>query len=173
MVHSYNASYSAKSGGTLVLLSVFLLRKSVPREPLIKFSENIVKFVVSPLWSIYVILLNVYVLKITLNWSLPKGMVAIPISIAFMAFSMKWWLLVPIKKDTVSEDNKLSKGLLWSQLALLLLFYVGVGRRIIDYGITQLRYFLILLGVLYTGIAFMSLSKKLNGRNYSLLVYWF
>ena len=55
------------------------------------------------------------------------------------------------------------------QTLLLGLFLIAVARRLLDYGVTQPRYFLILLGVFYTGIVGLDLSGRLKGQNYALL----
>lgn len=98
-------------------------------------------------------------------------MVAIPVSIAFIAFAFKWWGAVPLKNDPSFRvmSPTLEKYILWMHLPLLALFWVAVTRRLVDYGMTQPRYYLILLGPFYSCIIGLELKKRLTGRWCSVL----
>ena len=161
-----------KLAATVVPSLVFLKRIEVERASLRRFDIGVIKYVLVPLWAIYVLFLNIYALRILIHWSLPKGMVAVPVSIAFILFALIWWSPTPLKKKPDYIILYISSVWMvrWLNLTLLLLFWIAAGRRIYDYGLTQPRYFLVLLGVLFSGMTYLDLRRQLTGRWFSALL---
>lgn len=122
------------------------------------------QYVLIPLASIYLLILLAYEIKILIQWNLPKGVVS-NLILGYAVYGILSILLVyPIKEQ---EDNKWIKSYARSfyflMLPLLVLLFLAMGKRISDYGVTEDRYFLLLLGcwLLFITLYFL-VSKKQN-----------
>ncbi|WP_442588084.1 DUF4153 domain-containing protein [Pedobacter sp. AW31-3R] len=122
------------------------------------------QYVLIPLATVYVAILLAYEIKILIQWNLPKGYVS-NLILGYAVFGILSLLLVfPIREQ---EENKWIKtfanSFYFLMLPLLALLFLAVGTRIFSYGITESRYFLILLAVwlLFISVYFL-LSRKQN-----------
>ncbi len=118
------------------------------------------QYVLIPLSTIYLAILLAYEIKIALQWSLPESSVAILI-LGYAVFGILSILLVhPIRNN---EGNKwihlYSKSFYLLMLPLLILLAASVTKRVLDYGITESRYLLIVLGLWLTFITIYFLIK--------------
>ncbi|RYE18678.1 MAG: DUF4153 domain-containing protein, partial [Sphingobacteriaceae bacterium] len=122
------------------------------------------QYVLIPLATVYVLILLAYEIKILLAWNLPKGLVS-NLILSYAVFGILSLLLVyPIRN---LDENKwlktYSRYFYFLLIPLLLLLFVAVGTRVSRYGITENRYFLILLAVWLFGITiYFLISKKQN-----------
>ncbi|WP_295767283.1 DUF4153 domain-containing protein [uncultured Mucilaginibacter sp.] len=122
------------------------------------------QYVLIPLASVYVIILLAYEGKILISWQLPKGLVS-SLILGYAVFGILSNLLVyPIRNQ---DDNRwiktFSKSFYLLLLPLIVLLFVATGTRVFTYGITELRYFLVVLAfwLLFISIYFL-VSKKQN-----------
>jgi len=122
------------------------------------------QYVLIPLATVYVVILLAYEIKILLGWNLPKGSVS-NLILGYAVFGILSILLVfPIKDQ---EENKwiktYAKSFYFLMLPLIVLLFLAVGTRIFKYGITEYRYFLILLScwLLFITLYFLS-SRRQN-----------
>ncbi|TCK82759.1 DUF4153 domain-containing protein [Albibacterium bauzanense] len=106
------------------------------------------QYVLIPLLTIYFGILVVYELKIAINSELPNGMVSILI-LGYAVFGILSYLLIyPISNDSGNEwMRQFSKFFFWLMLPLLLLLFVAIWVRTDNYGLTEMRYFIILLAI--------------------------
>jgi hypothetical protein len=106
------------------------------------------QYVLIPLLTIYFGILVFYELKIIINSELPNGMVSILI-LGYAVFGILSYLLIyPIKYDSGNEWMRLfSKLFFWLMLPLLVLLFVSIWVRTDNYGLTEMRYFIILLAI--------------------------
>lgn len=121
------------------------------------------QYVLVPLATVYVVILLAYEVKIALQWSLPKGLVS-NIILGYAVFGILSLLLVyPIRER---EENKwlktYAKSFYFLMLPLLGLLFVAVGTRVFMYGITESRYFLIVLAfwLLFISVYFLLFKKQ-------------
>ncbi|MVN90671.1 DUF4153 domain-containing protein [Mucilaginibacter aquatilis] len=122
------------------------------------------QYVLIPLATVYVIILLAYEGKILISWQLPKGLVS-SLILGYAVFGILSNLLVyPIRNQ---DDNKwiktFSKSFYLLLLPLIVLLFVATGTRVFTYGVTELRYFLVVLAfwLLFISIYFL-ISKKQN-----------
>lgn len=120
------------------------------------------QFVLIPLASVYVIILLAYEIRILIEWDLPKGLVS-NLILGYAVFGILSLLLVyPIRN---LEENKwiktYSRNFYFLLIPLIFLLIWAVTARVIDYGITEQRYFLIMLAV---WLAFISLYFLFSKR---------
>ena len=122
------------------------------------------QFVLIPLATVYAIILLAYEAKILLEWELPKGLVS-NLILGYAVFGLLSLLLIyPIRNQ---DENKwlktFSRSFYYVLIPLILLLLWAVLARVIDYGITEERYFLIILAAWLTFInAYFLISKSQN-----------
>lgn len=163
-----------KLGMTLVPAIAFLIRIPTPRDLFSKFSKGLLQYFLFPLWAFYLCLLNIYAFKILVQWSLPKGMVSYPICFAFGAYILLWWGSIPFRdsnKPKWISSNKTQHIVHAMHLPLLILMAMAIGKRIMDYGLSQPRYFLCLGWMLFCGVLLMASLKRLTGKNFVTLLF--
>jgi hypothetical protein len=121
------------------------------------------QFVLIPLATIYVLILLAYEAKILLQWSLPQGLVS-NLILGYAVFGILSLLLIfPVRNQ---EGNKWIKTYARSfyilLLPLLVLLFLAVGTRVLNYGITEYRYFLIALAcwLLFISVYFLVSSAQ-------------
>lgn len=109
--------------------------------------RTLCKYILIPIVLLYFLILYTYGAKIGLQWSLPKGWVG-SLVIGFSVAGIFTYLL-NFYLDEV--DNSLIVGgfkryFWWVLLPLTGLLFVAIGKRISDYGVTEDRYMVLLLG---------------------------
>lgn len=139
--------------------------KNVLEKNTIKYNkalEVFVKFILIPLVLLYIVILYAYTLKIILAWSLPKGWVSnLVTALALLGFSIQI-MVNPIQKTIKSWTiNRFYPWFYFLLLPLIILLFIAIFKRIGDYGITENRYFLLLLALWILGITlYLLFSKK-------------
>jgi len=122
------------------------------------------QYVLIPLAIVYVLILLSYEVKIIIEWNLPKGLVS-SLILGYAVFGILSFLLIyPLRNQ---EENKwivaYNRVFYYLLIPLLALLFVSVYTRVQKYGITEERYFLIILALWLSGItAYFLLSRKQN-----------
>ena len=125
-----------------------------------RFWAVLLNWVLTPALLIYTVVLYVYAAKILFTWNLPKGGVAIMVTVFFVIFLLAKMLQI------LTEPRPFK----WFYdhfslfvLPLLALFWTGVARRLADYGLTESRYYLLLVGALMTACVLVFLFRNRRG----------
>lgn len=155
-----------KFGLTIVAGAVFIWRMGYERDLTNQFVLNILNFLIVPLWLVYTLLLNIYALRILFSWSLPKGMVVLPVSFSFIFMILCWWGFSREGKSFWSE--RLIRFALFMHIPLLLLFGLSIGRRIFDYGWTPRRSLMVVYWGFFAEVLYLMLAKKLSARKLAM-----
>lgn len=125
-----------------------------------KVLDALVNFVLTPALLVYAVILYLYFIKIVVMWSLPKGGVAfIVAAFTATAFLLQACQLFVSKRYYDWFFRRCS----WVVLPVLGMFWVGTFYRIAQYGFTELRVYLVLVGLVLTGMTFLFFSKR-TGR---------
>lgn len=125
-----------------------------------RFWAVLLNWVLTPALLIYTVVLYVYAAKILFTWNLPKGGVAIMVTVFFVIFllaKMLQMLTEPQPFKWFYDHFSLFV------LPLLALFWAGLSRRLADYGLTESRYYLLLGGGLMTVCALIFLFRNRRG----------
>ncbi|OSY87012.1 hypothetical protein WH52_13175 [Tenacibaculum holothuriorum] len=126
-----------------------------------KALEVLVKYILIPLVILYLIILYAYALKITINWNLPKGWVSyLVIALSLLGFFIQI-LINPIQKSINSRPiNKFYPWFYYALLPLIVLLFIAIFRRISEYGVTENRYFVLVLALWILAISLYMLFSK-------------
>ena len=119
------------------------------------------QYIMIPLVAVYLCILYTYMGKIIFQWDWPKGWVGYLV-LGFSTTGILSLLLIhPIKNRR--ENAWMSAAWRWFYvfvLPLTALLLLAVWRRISEYGITELRYFIIVLGIWLAAISLYFLLSK-------------
>jgi hypothetical protein len=103
--------------------------------------RNLCKYILIPLVILYFLILYVYGAKILLTWELPHGWVS-SLVIGFSIVGIFTYLLNYLlpRYEPAPAVQLYHRWFWWVLLPLVILLFVAIGRRIIDYGITEERF---------------------------------
>ncbi|WP_019948939.1 DUF4153 domain-containing protein [Hymenobacter aerophilus] len=122
------------------------------------------QFVLLPLVVLYFAILYAYLGRILLTWTLPQGWVSVLVLALAVAGIFALLLIHPLRHD--AGNAWISTFARWFYRALfplLGLLAVAIGTRIADYGITEERYFVLLLAGWLLGMAAYFLLRRGQG----------
>lgn len=126
-----------------------------------KFLKVLVLYILLPLVCIEAIVLYLYAITILVSWQLPEGGVAYWVFSYAIAASIVWYLLMPIfRSEQPSKLKFLDRGFFISLIPLLVLLFVGLFRRIHDYGFTINRYIVLAIAIWFTVISLIMIFRK-------------
>ncbi len=120
------------------------------------------QYVLIPLLFIYVVILYFYSGKILINWELPRGWVSYLV-LAYSIVGILALLLVhPLKDNTDKSWIRIfSKLFYFTLIPLILLLFIAIFTRVLEYGYTEPRYYVLLLALwLSTVVAYFILRKS-------------
>ena len=128
------------------------LEKKADYPVILKFFTQ---YVLVPLLLIYAVILYFYSAKILINWELPRGWVSYLI-LAYSVVGILAILLVhPLKQDSTKSWVKIfSKIFYYTLVPLIILLFVAIFTRILDYGYTEPRYFVLIISIWLTTVVF-------------------
>ncbi len=106
------------------------------------------QFILVPLLLLYGVILYFYGIKILFQWELPKGWVSYLILIYSLLGIFALLLVEPLSsRDSSLWVRRFRKLFYFTLIPLLALLYVAIFTRILDYGFTELRYYVLLLAL--------------------------
>lgn len=119
-------------------------------------------YIVIPLIIIYSIILYIYFGKILVTKNWPKGLVSnLVLWYSVLSVAVIFFITPILKQNKLANKFKL-----WFPkfiIPILLMMFVSIGIRIKQYGITENRYFVLVLGLWVVGIMmYFMFAKKLN-----------
>ena len=106
------------------------------------------QYILIPLLIIYAFILYFYAAKILINWELPRGWVSYLILAYSLVGILALLLVHPLKQDSTKSWVKLFSRIFYFSLSpLLILLFTAIFTRILEYGYTEPRYFVLLLSL--------------------------
>ena len=139
------------------LFLLFNRRKETGWEGFGKLFGILLNYVLSPALLVYAAILYLYFVKITLTWSLPKGGVA-AISVGFIiaAFLLRGCQAFVERR---MYDWFYRHASLWT-LPALAMFWVATAYRVAQYGFTEPRVYLVVVGLILTATVLLFLTRR-------------
>ncbi len=113
-----------------------------------------VQFILLPLVTIYVLILYAYLFKILAIREWPRGTIGWLVSVMSAAGMLSLLLVHPLRDQPSQRWIRLySRWFYGGLFPLIVLLLMAIWRRVSEYGLTEERYFLIILTFWITGIA--------------------
>ena len=139
------------------LFLLFNRRKETGWEGFGKLFGILLNYVLSPTLLVYAAILYLYFVKITLTWSLPKGGVAaIAIGFIIAAFLLRGCQAFVERR---MYDWFYRHASLWT-LPALVMFWVATAYRVAQYGFTEPRVYLVIVGLILTATVLLFLAGR-------------
>jgi hypothetical protein len=127
-----------------------------------KFETSTNRFIFLPVVSLYIVLLYAYIVKIIIQWEMPKGMVSFLVSASMLLMLLHVTKTYP---ERINPKRTLEKALLKilpaACIPLVILMSVGIFRRIADYGISESRYYVVAINIFFYAIIAILLNPKI------------
>lgn len=121
------------------------------------------QYVLLPLVGLYLLILYSYMLKIIIEWELPNGWVTYLVIAFSVAGIFSLLLVYPVQEEAENQWIKVfGRWFYVVLLPLIGLLFVAIGRRILDYGVTEPRYFVILTALWLLAISLYFLLSKVR-----------
>lgn len=145
--------YAFLSASTLLTPLCFLTfnrqSEQTPDRPIPgnSFLDILARYVLTPAAWIYTVILYLYFIRIAVTWSLPRGGIAYLV-FGFILFATILKALQPLLQKQPCKWFYERFSLI--SLPALIMFWIGVGYRINQYGLTEDRIYLIVCGVIMT-----------------------
>ena len=153
--YSYTFSFLSIFGSSFIFLlfnekGLSYLEKNGDYPVILKFFTQ---FILVPLLLIYAVILYFYSAKILINWELPRGWVSYLI-LAYSVVGILAILLVhPLKGDSTKSWVRIFSNVFYYTLApLIILLFVAIFTRILEYGYTEPRYFVLIIALWLTTV---------------------
>lgn len=106
------------------------------------------QFILIPLLFIYATILYFYSVKIVINWQLPRGWVSYLVLAYSMVGILALLLVHPLKQENAKSWVRIfSKAFYYTIIPLIVLLFTAIFTRILEYGYTEPRYFVLLLAL--------------------------
>lgn len=144
--------------GILPLLFLMFNRENEGEEGwLNRMFDVLLNYVLSPALLIYSVILYLYFIKIAVLWSLPKGAVAyIVVSFISAIFLLKGCQVFLSRRyyDWFYDHASIAA------MPTLVIYWIGVVYRLREYGFTEARVYLVVVGVILSVAVLIFLSKK-------------
>lgn len=135
-----------------------------------KFAKVMVLYVLTPLLTLAYVVIYIYIVKLIITLTLPSNQVFNIVAFLF-SIGMPIWTMSQFFKDTFI--GKISKMMPYAFIPLMILQLLCMIIRISDYGITESRYFgmlLIIFELIYLVLYLMQHIKNKEYVRYSFLI---
>ncbi|NIR46431.1 MAG: DUF4153 domain-containing protein [Gemmatimonadetes bacterium] len=112
------------------------------------------QYVLIPLVAVYLVILYAYVIRIIVEWDLPKGWVTYPVIGVSITGMLALLLVYPIRGRSGSAwISHYAHLFFWTLYPLIVLVAVAIWTRIAEYGVTERRYLVVVATGWLLGIA--------------------
>jgi hypothetical protein len=107
------------------------------------------------------VILYFYSIKILINWELPRGWVSYLVLAYSVVGILALLLVYPLKEENAKSWVKIfSKAFYYTIIPLIILLFTAIFTRILEYGYTEPRYFVLLLALWLLSIVIYFIFNK-------------
>ncbi len=125
-----------------------------------KILKILLIYIVMPLLATYALILYLYFIKIIITMEWPEGLVSHLVLWFSLILTLVLFFITPIERDNKWIAN-FTKWAPRTILPILIMMFVSMGIRINAYGITENRYYVLVLGLwIFAIMIYLSLCKK-------------
>jgi hypothetical protein len=119
------------------------------------------QYVLLPIVAVYLVILTAYLVKVLATWNWPSGWIGWLVSSVAAVGIFSLLLVHPVARD--AANRWVAAYARWFYIALLpaiVMLWLAIWQRVEQYGITERRYFLIVLSLWLAGIAVHALITR-------------
>lgn len=122
------------------------------------------QYVLVPIIAVYLVMLTAYLGKVLIDRQWPSGWIGYLVSSVATVGILAWLLVRPL--EGMAEHRWVrtyTRGFYVALLPAIVMLWLAIGKRVAQYGITERRYFLIVLSLWWAGIAvYYTLGRSRN-----------
>ncbi len=107
-----------------------------------------------PIVALYLTILTLYLAKVVFTRQWPNGWIGYLVSSVAVIGLLSWLLIYPLEeRDEYTWVKTFTRGFYVALMPAIVMLWLAIYKRVSEYGITEPRYFLIVLSVWIAGIA--------------------
>ena len=132
-----------------------------------RFVNTCVNYIFTPALIVYAIILYIYIFKILINWELPQGGVAYMVG-TFCTLALLCMLVSPaLEKKTFNWFYRFFPAI---AIPPIILLWIGITRRLSEYGVTTVRAYLVIFAILLTVFIAMTAFRKTRKAQWMVIM---
>jgi hypothetical protein len=132
-----------------------------------RFVNTCVNYIFTPALIVYAIILYIYIFKILINWELPQGGVAYMVG-TFCTLALLCMLVRPaLEKKTFNWFYRFFPAI---AIPPIILLWIGITRRLSEYGVTTVRAYLVIFAILLTVFIAMTAFRKTRKAQWMVIM---
>ncbi len=132
-----------------------------------RFVNTCVNYIFPPALIVYAIILYIYIFKILINWELPQGGVAYMVG-TFCMLALLCMLVRPaLEKKTFNWFYRFFPAI---AIPPIILLWIGITRRLSEYGVTTVRAYLVIFAILLTVFIAMTAFRKTRKAQWMVIM---
>ena len=121
------------------------------------------QYVLVPIVVIYLVILTLYLGKVLIAREWPSGWIGYLVSSVATLGILAWLLVRPLEDTEYRWVRTYTRGFYIAILPAIVMLWMAIGKRVAQYGVTERRYFMIVLSLWWAGIAiYYTLGKSRN-----------
>jgi hypothetical protein len=121
------------------------------------------QYVLVPIVVIYLVILTLYLGKVLIERQWPSGWIGYLVSSVATIGILAWLLVRPLEDTGQRWVRTYTRGFYVAILPAIVMLWLAIGKRVAQYGVTERRYFMIVLSLWWAGIAiYYTLGKSRN-----------
>ncbi len=111
------------------------------------------QYVLVPIVVIYLLILTLYLGKVVIVRQWPSGWIGYLVSSVASVGILAWLLVRPLEGSVHRWVRTYTRGFYAALLPAIVMLWLAIGKRVAQYGVTERRYFMIVLSLWWAGIA--------------------
>jgi len=112
------------------------------------------QYVLVPIVVLYLVILTLYLAKVVFTRQWPNGWIGYLVSSVAVVGLLSWLLIYPLEeRDEYAWVKTFTRGFYVALMPAIVMLWLAIYKRVSEYGITEPRYFLIVLSLWLAGIA--------------------
>lgn len=121
------------------------------------------QYVLVPIVVIYLVILTLYLGKVVIERQWPSGWIGYLVSSVATVGILAWLLVRPLEDTEHRWVRTYTRGFYVAILPAIVMLWLAIGKRVAQYGVTERRYFMIVLSLWWAGIAiYYTLGRSRN-----------
>lgn len=124
-------------------------------------------YIILPVLTAYTLVLYIYCARILITTTWPSGMVSYLVIFSAVAGILTVFILRPLLEESPWARN-FSRVYIKALIPLLVMMFISIGMRLNQYGVTERRYYVLLIGV---WLAFCVIWMNLAGKRSNLAIW--